>query len=85
MDLVSPLVTPLTYEGLIDDTLGIDHGRITVDASVVGSADQQDALSAKMAAQAAAASAPGDAAAAAASAAASAAAASAAGPSNLFC
>lgn len=36
VDLVSPLVTPLTYEGLIDDLIGIDNGRIKVDASILG-------------------------------------------------
>lgn len=36
VDLVSPLVTPLTYEGLIDDLIGIDNGRIKVDSSILG-------------------------------------------------
>lgn len=35
MDLVSPLVTPLTYEGLVDDIIGIADGRIKVDAAVL--------------------------------------------------
>lgn len=52
VDLVSPLVTPLTYEGLIDETVGIENGRVRLDAAVLGSSDQQDALSAKMAATA---------------------------------
>lgn len=52
MDLVSPLVTPLTYEGLIDDSVGIDNGRVRLDAAVLGSSEQQDALTAKMAANA---------------------------------
>jgi len=51
VDLVSPLVTPLTYEGLIDDTVGIEKGRVRLDAAVLGSAEQQDAMSVKMAAQ----------------------------------
>jgi len=51
VDLISPLVTPLTYEGLIDDTVGIEKGRVRLDASVLGSAEQQDAMSVKMAAQ----------------------------------
>lgn len=55
VDLVSPLVTPLTYEGLIDETVGIENGRVRLDAAVLGSSDQQDALSAKMAATASAA------------------------------
>jgi hypothetical protein len=52
VDLISPLVTPLTYEGLIDDTVGIENGRVRLDASVLGSSEQQDALTAKMAASA---------------------------------
>lgn len=52
VDLVSPLVTPLTYEGLIDDTVGIENGRVKLDAAVLGSSEQQDALTAKMAATA---------------------------------
>lgn len=51
VDLISPLVTPLTYEGLIDDTVGIEKGRVRLDAAVLGSAEQQDAMSVKMAAQ----------------------------------
>lgn len=51
VDLVSPLVTPLTYEGLIDDTVGIENGRVKLDAAVLGSSEQ-DALTAKMAATA---------------------------------
>lgn len=51
VDLISPLITPLTYEGLIDDTVGIEKGRVRLDASVLGSAEQQDAMSVKMAAQ----------------------------------
>ncbi len=42
---MSPLVTPLTYEGLIDDILGIENGRIRLDASVLG---EQEDLSAKI-------------------------------------
>ena len=54
VDLVSPLVSPLTYEGLIDEVLGIENGRIKVDSSVLG--DDKDipaALSAGKAAGAA--------------------------------
>lgn len=36
VDLVSPLVTPLTYEGLVDDLIGIENGKIKVDASILG-------------------------------------------------
>ena len=35
-DLVSPLVTPLTYEGLIDELMGINNGYIKVDRSIIG-------------------------------------------------
>ncbi len=40
--MISPLVTPLTYEGLVDETFGIDNGRIKVDASILGSEDSGD-------------------------------------------
>jgi len=36
VDLVSPLVTPLTYEGLLDELIGLDYGKILVDARIVG-------------------------------------------------
>ena len=36
VDLVSPLVTPLTYEGLIDELIGISNGYIKVDRSLIG-------------------------------------------------
>ena len=40
VDLFSCLLTPLTYEGLIDDCVGIDNGRVKVDAAVLG--DEKD-------------------------------------------
>lgn len=36
VDLFSPLLTPLTYEGVIDEVFGIENGRIKVDASLLG-------------------------------------------------
>lgn len=36
VDLISPLVTPLTYEGLLDELIGLDYGKIQVDARIVG-------------------------------------------------
>eukprot|EP01035_Chromulina_nebulosa_P020897 gene20897-27087_t len=36
VDLVSPLITPLTYEGLIDELLGIENGRIFLESSIAG-------------------------------------------------
>lgn len=35
VDLATPMCTPLTYEGLLDEILGITHGFITVDADLV--------------------------------------------------
>ena len=35
IDLITPLTTPLTYEGLIDELIGIDYGKVSVDASVI--------------------------------------------------
>lgn len=39
-DLMSILLTPLTYEGLIDECIGIENGRVKVDASILG--DEKD-------------------------------------------
>eukprot|EP01041_Mallomonas_annulata_P001442 gene1442-2776_t len=36
VDLASPLLTPLTYEGLVDECLGIEYGVIKVDQSILG-------------------------------------------------
>lgn len=36
VDLVSPLLTPLTFEGLIDEVFNINSARIQVDASLLG-------------------------------------------------
>jgi hypothetical protein len=41
VDAVTPLVTPLTYEGLLDDLLGIDCGFIGVDVSVIDPDDDE--------------------------------------------
>lgn len=35
IDMVTPLVTPLTYEGLLDDLVGLDCGFLTVDVGIV--------------------------------------------------
>ncbi len=45
VDLVTPLLTPLTYEGIIDEFIGIQHGAIKVDPSLVGD-DPKEAASA---------------------------------------
>ena len=36
VDLVSPLVTPLTYEGLMDEIIGITNSTVRLDSSVLG-------------------------------------------------
>lgn len=36
VDFVTPLLTPLTYEGVIDEFIGIHNGAIKVDPSLVG-------------------------------------------------
>ena len=36
VDMVSPLITPLTYEGLLDELIGIDNGKVKLDASLMG-------------------------------------------------
>ena len=40
VDLFSALLTPLTYEGLIDEVLGIENGRVRIDASLLS--DEKD-------------------------------------------
>ncbi len=42
VDLVSPLVTPLTYEGLVDEVIGIINGKIKIDAALLGNEDSND-------------------------------------------
>lgn len=42
VDLFSVVVSPLTYEGLIDEVVGIHGGKIHVDATVLG--DEKDEL-----------------------------------------
>ncbi|KAJ9615674.1 Vacuolar protein-sorting-associated protein 33 [Cladophialophora chaetospira] len=41
VDFATVLLTQLTYEGLIDELIGIKHNRADVDSSVVGSTPQQ--------------------------------------------
>lgn len=48
VDLVSPLITPLTYEGLVDDIIGIENGKIKVDASILGNDESNDLSQMKM-------------------------------------
>ena len=43
VDLVSPLVTPLTYEGLIDELIGIRNGAIKVDSKIKGQDKSKEA------------------------------------------
>ena len=40
IDFATVLLTQLTYEGLIDETVGIHHNQAEVDATIVGSAPQ---------------------------------------------
>lgn len=47
VDLISPLVMPLTYEGLVDEIISIENGRIKLDASVLGD-ERDDQLPLKM-------------------------------------
>lgn len=41
IDFATPMLTQLTYEGLIDEFIGIKHNRAEVDSSIVGAAPQQ--------------------------------------------
>lgn len=40
VDLYSVFLTPLTYEGLIDEVLHIENGRIKLDSALVEEKDQ---------------------------------------------
>jgi len=42
VDLVSPMLTPLTYEGLLDEVLGIDCGFIQVDTNIIDPPSSHD-------------------------------------------
>lgn len=42
VDLVTPLVTPLTYEGLIDELIGIKNTVIKVDKKIAGTEENKD-------------------------------------------
>jgi vacuolar protein sorting-associated protein 33A len=41
VDTATPLLTQLTYEGLIDELVGIKHNQAEIDSSVIGAAPQQ--------------------------------------------
>ena len=41
IDMVTPLVTSLTYEGLLDDVVGIDCGFLTVDVNIVNPPEEE--------------------------------------------
>lgn len=43
VDFVTPLLTPLTYEGIIDEFIGIHHGAIKIDPGLVGDNDPKEA------------------------------------------
>ena len=40
IDMVTPLVTPLTYEGLLDDVVGIENGYMNVNVDIVNPPDE---------------------------------------------
>ena len=42
VDLVSPLVTPLTYEGLLDEIMGIEAGQVQVTKAILGEEEDDD-------------------------------------------
>lgn len=41
VDFATPMLTQLTYEGLVDELIGIKHNRAEIDSSIVGAAPQQ--------------------------------------------
>ena len=42
VDMVTPMVTPLTYESLLDDVVGIDCGFICVDVDTINPEDESE-------------------------------------------
>ncbi|KAG9248887.1 putative lysine-specific histone demethylase 1A [Calycina marina] len=54
IDYATPLLTQLTYEGLVDEIVGIKNNRADVDTAIVGAAPQAAATSTKPAAPASA-------------------------------
>ncbi|CAM9699279.1 unnamed protein product [Pylaiella littoralis] len=54
VDLVTALATPLTYEGLIDDLIGIENGSVRLDADLVEAGDGNEATAGSAAGGAAA-------------------------------
>ncbi|KAE8993048.1 Vacuolar protein-sorting-associated protein 33 [Phytophthora rubi] len=51
VDLVTPMCSPMTYEGLLDEILGVTHGFITVDAELIADDDGPNAANANRPAQ----------------------------------
>lgn len=50
VDFVTPLLTQLTYEGLLDEVFDIEHNQVEVDSTIVGTAAQSTAQSTSSAA-----------------------------------
>jgi hypothetical protein len=46
VDMVTPMCSQLTYEGLLDEMLQINNGSVEVDASIMG--NQQDGKKVKV-------------------------------------
>ena len=44
MDTVTPMCLQLTYEGLVDETLGITNGVVTLDPTGVSATPSMDAF-----------------------------------------
>mmetsp|Transcript_8310 Transcript_8310/g.12798 ORF Transcript_8310/g.12798 Transcript_8310/m.12798 type:complete len:676 (+) Transcript_8310:90-2117(+) len=42
VDLITPMLTPLTYEGLLDDVIGIDCGFLDVNVNILNPDDEDD-------------------------------------------
>jgi vacuolar protein sorting-associated protein 33A len=45
IDLVTPLLTPLTYEGLLDDVLGVDCGFLHIQSNLINSSSSSSSSS----------------------------------------
>ena len=42
LDMVTPMVTPLTYEGLLDELVGIECGHVEIPENIINPPEDQD-------------------------------------------
>ena len=42
LDMVTPMITPLTYEGLLDELVGIDCAHVSIPEAIINPPEDQD-------------------------------------------